>query len=96
MAKARITQLSTTDASIVNKLVGSQKDRGKGSLAALRDYLKQESRTGSGQKTQAVLKQIQSKYGKAEFQKAVRDFNLTFQGIQQSPAEGKHPQNRIK
>ena len=96
MAKARIAQKSTTDASAVNKLVGNQKDRSKQTLADLRNYLKEGTRTGQRKKAQAVLEQIRSRFGQAEFQRAVANFNLTFQGIQQSPAEGKHPQNRTK
>jgi hypothetical protein len=85
MAGARVKQLPTTNSNIVNKLVGNQKDRGKTELAALRESLKAQSRRVSGKKAQAVMEQIRTQYGNAELQKAVREFNLTFTGIQRDP-----------
>ena len=88
MAKARVKQLPTTNSNIVNKLVGNQKDRGKSELAALRESLKAQSRRASG-KGQAVMEQIRTQYGNAELQKAIREFNLTFTGIQRDPVATK-------
>ncbi len=50
MAKARVKQLPTTDANVVNRVIGNQKDRGKGELARLRESLKAQSRRANGKK----------------------------------------------
>ena len=63
-----------------NKLVGNQKDRGKTELAALRESLKAQARGDRRQEGQGGLEQIQKRYGNAELQRAIREFNITFQG----------------
>ncbi len=89
MPKARVKQLPTTDANVVNRVIGNQKDRGQGELARLRESLKAQSRRASGKKAQAVMEQIRTQYGNAELQKAIREFNLTFAGIQRDPVATK-------
>jgi hypothetical protein len=76
-----------------NMLVGNQKDRGKTELAKLRESLKAQARGISGKKTQAVLNRIKSRHGDAELQRAIREFNITFKGIQRDPEEGKNPRH---
>jgi hypothetical protein len=96
MAKARARQLPLTaaidaQARKQNMLVGNQADRGKTELAKLRESLKAQARGISGKKTQAVLNQ--KRYGDAELQRAIREFNITFKGIQRDPEEGKNPRH---
>jgi hypothetical protein len=96
MAKARIRQQPLNgrvaqQVNVVNKTIGSQKDRTKGELARLRELLKVQSRAGAGKKTQAVLEQIKTRYGDKQLQKAIREFNITFRGIERDPEEGKRP-----
>jgi hypothetical protein len=103
MAKARARQLPLTKAVNAevrkqNKLVGNQNDRGKTELAALRESLKGQARhvanrPGARSKVDAVLQQIRKRYGDAELQRAVREFNITFHGIQRDPEEGKNPRH---
>jgi hypothetical protein len=98
MAKARARQLPLTKAVDAqarkqNMLVGNQNDRGKTELAKLRESLKAQARGIGGKKTQAVLNQIKKRYGDAELQRAIREFNLTFKGIQRDPEEGKNPRH---
>ena len=98
MAKAQARQLPLTKAvdaqtRAQNMLVGNQTDRGKTELAKLRESLKAQARGISGKKTQAVLNQIKKRYGDAELQRAIREFNLTFAGIQRDPEEGKNPRH---
>ena len=89
MAKAHVKQLPTTHANVVNRVIGNEKDRGKGELARLRESLKAQSRRASGKKAQAVMEQIRTQYGNAELQKAIHEFNLTFAGIQRDPVATK-------
>jgi CRISPR/Cas system-associated protein Cas10 (large subunit of type III CRISPR-Cas system) len=96
MAKARVKQLPLTkaadaEARIQNKLVGNQADRGKTELAKLREAIKVQARSSSGKKTKAVLNQIKKQYGDAELQRAIREFNITFRGIERDPHEGPRP-----
>jgi len=101
MARARAKQLPLTkamdaEARKQNKLVGNQKDRGQAELAALRESLKSQARhvakrPGAKSKVDAVLQQIRKRYGNAELQRAVREFNITFHGIERDPEEGKNP-----
>ncbi len=103
MARARARQLPLTkamdaEARKQNKLVGNQKDRGKAELAALRESLKGQARhvvnrPGAKSKVDAVLQQIRKRYGDAELQRAIREFNITFHGIQRDPEEGKNPRH---
>ena len=103
MARARARQLPLTkavdaEARKQNKLVGNQKDRGKAELAALRESLKGQARhvvnrPGAKSKVDAVLQQIRRRYGDAELQRAIREFNITFHGIQRDPEEGKNPRH---
>ena len=103
MAKARARQLPLTkavdaEARKQNKLVGNQKDRGKAELATLRESLKGQARhvvnrPGARSKVDAVLQQIRKRYGDAELQRAIREFNITFHGIQRDPEEGKNPRH---
>ena len=98
MARARARQLPLTaaidaQARKQNMLVGNQKDRGKTELAKLREALKVQARSSSGKKTKAVLNQIKKRYGDAELQRAIREFNITFKGIQRDPEEGKNPRH---
>ena len=103
MARARARQLPLTkavdaEARKQNKLVGNQKDRGKAELAALRESLKGQARhvvnrPGARSKVDAVLQQIRKRYGDAELQRAIREFNITFHGIQRDPEEGKNPRH---
>ena len=72
MGKARARQLPLTKRNLAVsdaqfKTVGNQKDRGKQTLADLRNYLKEGTRTGQRKKAQAVLEQIRSRFGQAEF-----------------------------
>jgi hypothetical protein len=73
------------------KLVGNQKDRGKAQLAALREQIKTDAGTMGGRsaaakaskdKVKLALAQIRQRFGDPEFKRAVREFNLTFKGIQ--------------
>jgi hypothetical protein len=98
MAKAKARQLPLTKAIDTqarkqNQLVGNQKDRGKAELAKLRESLKAQARGISGKKTKAVMDQIKRRYGDAELQRAIREFNITFKGIQRDPEEGKNPRH---
>ena len=103
MARARARQLPLTkavdaEARKQNKLVGNQKDRGKAELAALRESLKGQARhvvnrPGARSKVDAVLQQIRKRYGDTELQRAIREFNITFHGIQRDPEEGKNPRH---
>ena len=71
------------------KTVGNQKDRGKAELKDLQAQLKANhgSAGGKGRSARAAqivgltLEKIRSKFGEDEFQRAVKEFNLTFQGI---------------
>jgi hypothetical protein len=76
------------------KLVGNQKDRGKAELAALRETIKASAGRTAGKgtatksqqdKVKMALTQIQQRFGDPEFHKAIREFNLTFKGIQDAP-----------
>ena len=75
------------------KLVGNQKDRGKADLAALRETIKASARAVAGggpakahqDKVKMALAQIQQRFGDPEFKRAVREFNITFKGIQDLP-----------
>ena len=100
MARARAKQLPLTkavdaEARKQNKLVGNQKDRGQAELAALRESLKGQARHVAKRpvksRVDAVLQQIRKRYGNAELQRAVREFNITFHGIERDPEEGKNP-----
>ena len=100
MSKARAKQLpltdkrrAVTDAQL--KLVGNQKDRGATELAALRELIKAQARgpEGPSPKVQSLLDRIQKQYGNLEMQRAMREFNITFKGIQRDPEEGKNPRH---
>jgi len=103
MARACARQLPLTkavdaEARKQNKLVGNQKDRGRAELAALRESLKGQARhvvnrPGARSKVDAVLQQIRKRYGDTELQRAIREFNITFHGIQRDPEEGKNPRH---
>lgn len=71
------------------KTIGNQKDRGKAELKDLQAQLKANhgSAGGKGRAARAakdrvgiVLEKIRSQYGDDEFQRAVKEFNLSFQG----------------
>jgi hypothetical protein len=100
MAKARAKQLPLTKAADTmartqNKMVGNQKSRGKAELMALRESVKAQARSHgtAGPKVQTLLGRIKKLYGDAELQRAIREFNITFKGIQRDPAEGKNPKH---
>ena len=100
MAKARAQQLPLTKAADTmartqNKMVGSQRDRGKVELMALRESIKAQARSRStkGPKVQTLLTRIQKQYGQSELNRALREFNLTFKGITRDPEEGKNPRH---
>ncbi len=72
------------------KTIGNQKDRGKAELKDLKAQLQANhgSAGGKGRAASAakdrvgvVLEKIRSQYGDDEFQRAVKEFNLSFQGI---------------
>ena len=72
------------------KTIGNQKDRGKAELKDLQAQLKANhgSAGGKGRAARAAqdrvgltLEKIRSKFGEDEFQRAVKEFNLSFQGI---------------
>ncbi len=57
----------------------------KSELMALRQEIKESLKSEQGSasaKTRAALIQIHAKYGDPEFKKAVREFNLTYKGVQ--------------
>jgi DNA anti-recombination protein RmuC len=73
------------------KTIGNQKDRGKDELFKLREEIKSEANSTTGKsgaarasqdKVKLALAQIKRRFGDPEFAKAVREFNLTFKGIQ--------------
>ena len=74
-----------------NMLVGNQKDRGKTNWPRCAKASRPRPAAPAGKEAQAVLKQIQNRYGDAELQRAIREFNITFKGIQRDPEEGKNP-----
>jgi len=72
------------------KTVGNQKDRGKAELKDLKEQLQANhgSAGGKGRAARAAqnqvgltLEKIRAKFGDDEFQRAVKEFNLSFQGI---------------
>jgi hypothetical protein len=83
-----LTKAADKMARTQNKMVGNQKDRPD--LAALRESVKAQARS-RGAKVQSLLGRIKQRYGDAELQRALREFNLTFAGITRDPAEGKNP-----
>ena len=89
-----LTAMMAAQVRAQNKLVGNQKDRGKVELAKLRESLKAQSRRAAGKKAQAVMDQIRSQYGQKELQRAIREFNITFRGIERDPEEGRRPPTR--
>ena len=96
MAKARARQLPLTkamdaEARKQNMLVGNQKDRGKPNWPLAREPQGPGPRRSAAKKTQAVLKQIRKRYGDAELQRAIREFNITFNGIQRDPKKERTP-----
>jgi len=73
------------------KTIGSQKDRGKQELKDLKEQLQAShgSAGGAGRAARAAkdrvgltLEKIRAQYGETEFQRAVKEFQLSFQGIQ--------------
>lgn len=100
MAKARAKQLPLTKKTAAasdaqRKLVGNQKDRGAAELMALRETIKAQAHSSNAptKKVQTLLNRIKEQYGDIELQRALREFNLTFKGIQRDPAEGKNPRH---
>jgi len=96
MPKAYAKQLPLTETMAAqvraqNKLVGNQKDRGKVTLAQLRESLKAQSRRTASKKARTVMEDIKTRYGNRELQRAIREFNITFRGIERDPEEGRHP-----
>ena len=74
-------------------LVGNQTTAARPNWPNSANRLKAQARGIGGKKTQAVLNQIKKRYGDAELQRAIREFNLTFKGIQRDPEEGKNPRH---
>ena len=72
------------------KTIGNQKDRGKAELKDLKEQLQANhgSAGGKGRAARAAkdrvgitLEKIRSKFGEDEFQRAVKEFQLSFEGI---------------
>jgi hypothetical protein len=95
MAKARAIQKPLVKAT---RMVGNPKEGQPASkkveLAALRESLKAQmnGRVG-GKKAKAILDQIQKRYGDAEMERAVREFNAAFRGVPRDPDQGKNPRH---
>ena len=84
------------EAQATYKTVGNQKDRGKTELKDLKAQLQSHNggANGKGRAARAAqvgltLEKIRAKFGETEFQKAVKDFQITFDGI--NPLRNKAP-----
>ena len=80
------------EAQATYKTIGNQNDRGKTELKDLKAQL--QSHNGSKGRAAQVqvgltLEKIRAKFGETEFQKAVKDFQITFDGI--NPLRNKAP-----
>jgi len=79
------TQMPMHTATTSGGKAEAQRTNKKSELAALRQEIKQAV-AGEGHsksaKVKAALIQIHAKYGQPEFERATREFNLTFKGVQ--------------
>jgi hypothetical protein len=99
MARARIKPSSPLPkAAASRKLVGNPKEGNQfgsdAELDALRESLKLQAKGRAGQgKVHTILTQIKKRYGDAELQRAIREFNAAFKGVPRDPDQGKNPRH---